>query len=261
MPDFKLQQAREQYLADGYYISEGSIVPTPILEKAIAGMCAVRDGEFDTGIAVVDHPGYDPGKLCKINNAHTSNLALHALVNCDAIALLGAALTGSKMLQVWASQLLIKPPGSATGGNVGWHQDRQYWGFWQGEEGLFTLWIALGEVAHDSGPMRFVRGSHRWGFLNEGNFFDRDNETLKENIQSVSGEGWEEVEAVLPPGGVSVHNCLVYHGSGANVSDQPRCCLAVHVRNEKTAPAPGRDSYYLSHLDEDLYCPVIYGAE
>jgi len=181
-------------------------------------------------------------------------------VTCGELARMVASITESEMVQVWASQLLIKPQGSAAEGNVGWHQDRQYWGFWEGDEGLFTMWIALGEVAESSGPMRFVRGSHHWGFLDQGNFFGHDNELLKDQIRSATDEKWEEVEALLPPGGVSVHTSLVYHGSGPNTSNRPRCSIAVHLRNENAMPVPGRDDYYVSHLDNPLYCPVIFPA-
>jgi ectoine hydroxylase-related dioxygenase (phytanoyl-CoA dioxygenase family) len=248
-------------MRDGFYLADELVVSATILEKAVDGMDAVRDGEYDTGVPPTEHPGYDPGKLCKINNAHRSDSGLRALVTDGALARMVASITGSEMLQVWASQLLIKPPGSSSGGHIGWHQDRQYWGYWQGEEGLFTMWIALSEVAENSGPMQFVRGSHRWGFLNEGDFFSDDNEMLKDKIQSASGEAWDEVGALLPPGGLSIHNCLVYHGSGPNTSNSSRCSVAVHLRNEKATPVPGKDNYYVSHLDNPLYCPLIYAAE
>ena len=58
---------------------------------------------------------------------------------------------------------------------------------WQQDEGLFTAWIALCDVGEQLGPMRFVRGSHRWGFLNQGNFFDKDQHKLREDIAVPAG--------------------------------------------------------------------------
>ena len=162
------------------------------------------------------------------------------------------------MVQVWASQLLIKPPGSETAGHVGWHQDRQYWKYWREPAGLFTAWIALGDVTAASGPMRFVRYSHRWGFLDQGDFFGSDLEALKAGIQVPGGESWEEVEALLPAGGVSFHHCLTYHASDANTSDAPRCSVAVHLRTQDAEPVSGDTSYYISRLDDAAQCPVIY---
>jgi ectoine hydroxylase-related dioxygenase (phytanoyl-CoA dioxygenase family) len=250
---------QEQYAVDGYSILPDGSIERDLLHRAQEGLLAVRDGHFDTGVPPSSHPGYDEGKLCKINDAHLANTALYELLTRSQLGREIAAITGSKRVQVWASQLLIKPPGSASAGHVGWHQDRQYWQYWQSDEGLFTAWIALSEVGKDSGPMRFVRGSQHWGFLSQGDFFGADQEALRASIQP-EGASWEEVAALLPAGGVSLHHCLTYHGSEANISTEPRCSLAVHLRDERAVPVPGHEGYYVSHLDEPQYSPMIYEA-
>lgn len=250
----------EQYARNGFCLLSAGAIADPLIEQAQRGMIEVRDGHFDTGVPPTSHPGYDPGKLCKIDAAHTANTALYKLLTESRLGESIAAVTGSQMVQVWASQLLIKPSGSAEAGHVGWHQDRQYWAFWQGDEGLFTAWIALSDVGADSGPMCFVPGSHRWGFLNQGNFFASDQQALREAIDMPEGESWQEIPAILPAGGVSLHHGLTFHGSYANTSGQPRCSLAVHLRDERAQPVPGDESYYVSHLNESQYSPVIYGA-
>ena len=194
-------QAAEQYERDGYWIADERVAPDDVLEKALLGMAAVRDGVFDTEIPPTGHPGYDPAVLCKIDNPHRSDTGLRGLATCPQIGRKVAGITGARRVQVWASQLLIKPPGSEAAGHVGWHQDRQYWHVWQHDEGLFTAWIALSEVKEDSGPMLFVRGSHRWGFLNQGDFFDKDQGRLREGIAVPAGAAWEEVPALMPQGG------------------------------------------------------------
>jgi len=254
-----MERTRAKYERDGFYVVAEQVAPDAVLQGALKGMVAVRDGIFDMGLAPTEHPGYDPQVLCKINNAHRSDKGLYELVTCPELGQLVAKVTGSQMVQVWASQLLIKPPGSAAAGHVGWHQDRQYWKMWQEDEGLFTAWIALAEVEEVSGPMHFVRGSHRWGFLDQGDFFSKDQEVLRESIEVPDGEEWEEVAAILPSGGVSVHNCLTYHGSGPNVSGQSRWSLAVHLRDERAVPVPGDESYYTTHLDDPQICPMMYG--
>ena len=255
-----MERPRVEYERDGFCVAAEQIAPEAILTDALKGMVAVRDGVFDMGMAPTEHPGYDPGVLCKINNPHRSDRGLYGLVTCPQVGRLVAAATQSRRVQVWASQLLIKPPGSVAAGNVGWHQDRQYWKMWQEAEGLFTAWIALGDVGEKSGPMRFVRGSYRWGFLDKGNFFSKDQEALRREIEVPEGEAWEEVAAIMPAGGVSVHHCLTYHGSGPNVSTVPRWSLAVHLRNEKAVPVPGDQGYYTAHLDDPQICPMMYGA-
>ncbi len=255
-----MEQVQAQYEQDGFSIVAEQVAPDEVLQSALHGMVGVRDGVFDMGMAPTEHPGYDPAVLCKINNPHRSDKGMHDLVTCPEVGRKVAEVTGSRRVQVWASQLLIKPPGTAAAGHVGWHQDRQYWKMWQQAEGLFTAWIALGDVADALGPMRFVRGSHRWGFLGQGDFYGKDQQALREGIDVPADEDWQEVPALLPCGGLSVHHCLTFHGSGANIADVPRWSLAVHLRDEQVEPVEGDNTYYTAHLNDPLICPVMYEA-
>jgi ectoine hydroxylase-related dioxygenase (phytanoyl-CoA dioxygenase family) len=106
--------------------------------------------------------------------------------------------------------------------------------------------------------MRFACGSHRWGFLNAGDFFGSDQDWLLEQIPIPDGEQWVEDPAVLPPGAVSFHHRYTYHGSGPNVSSEPRISFAIHLRTEKSTPRPG--FYYTDHLDDPVASPIIYDA-
>lgn len=248
------------YTQDGFSLHADAIVPADLLAAAQAAADAVRDGSSDTGRPPSAHPGYDPTKLCKINDAHLASRDLHNLVSNPILGALAAEVTGARALQVWASQLLIKPPSSGVQGHVGWHQDRQYWRYWQEPEGLLTLWIALSDVSSVSGPMQFVRGSHRWGFRDEGDFFGSDHEAQRRAIQPPEGETWDEVPAVLSPGGVSLHHCLTFHGSGPNTSSTARCSLAVHLRSELARPVRDSSDYYVSHLSDPAYCPILHGS-
>lgn len=255
-----METMQYQYERDGFYIAVERVVPDDVLEGAQKGMEAVRDGVFDLGIPPTEHPGYDPKVLCKINNPHRSDQGLYGLATCPEVGRKVAETTGSMWIQVWASQLLIKPPGSKVAGHVGWHQDRQYWKMWQGDKGLFTVWIALCDVGELSGPVNFVRGSHRWGFLDQGNFFDKDQNKLRKNIDMPPGEAWEEVPAIISYGGLSIHDCLTYHGSGANVSEAARWSIALHLRDERARPVPDDEGYYTAHLDDLQICPLMYEA-
>jgi hypothetical protein len=174
-----LVKARAQYEADGFTIHAEPIIPADLVRRAIAGMDAVRAGEYETGVPPQKsywNPGDDPAKLCKIEMPQVANRAILELVSHPALGELAAGLTGAEWVQVWWVQLLYKPPavpggGSAPGSaggaegatNVGWHQDRHYWQIWEEGSELFTAWVALSDVTAEAGPMRFVRGSHRWG--------------------------------------------------------------------------------------------------
>ena len=143
--------------------------------------------------------------------------------------------------------------------NVGWHQDRQYWGSWDDGSELLTAWVALSDVAMESGAMRFVRGSHKWGLVEGSDFYGQDHSAQMNEIQALEQRTWEEVPAILPAAGLSLHHNLTLHASGPNVSGTPRRSFAIHLRTERSAPRGGRHEGLTRYLDDMTYCPVVYG--
>ena len=207
--------------------------------------------------------GKGPEMLLKMNTMHLTEAVINELVSHPAIGRLASAITGAEMVQVFATQTLVKPTGGAETANVGWHQDYQYWHkHLQGE--LLTAWVAVSDVAATSGPMRFVRGSHTWGFLDAGDFFSGNLDALRGKLLARHGGTWDEVPAVLKPGGVSFHHRLTIHGSGANQGPGPRKSVAIHMRTEKSALASGvkfGDVPWLHDFSNHNASPVLYGQE
>lgn len=248
---------------DGFYIAP-PLLPPELLARVRPRIDAVYAGEYETGTPPVGNPvgcKEPPIALVKIDNAHRSDRTIHEFVSHPAIGRWAAALTGAKIVQVFAVQMLIKPPGSHGNGNVGWHQDYEYWeGALQGE--LFTAWVAISDVTLESGPMRFVRGSHQWGLLKAGDFFGKNLDAIKQRIQEKSGpNAWDEVPAIMLPGGVSFHHRLNVHGSGPNVAAGPRVSFAIHLRTEKSGLRDGvkwQDVGYLNDINDPVGSPVIY---
>jgi len=251
-----IKRARAQYERDGYCFAP-TIIPPELIERVIPRMDAVIAGEYETSVPPHSrrwNPGDNEGTLCKIDQPHLSDGTISELIGYSEIGRWAAGITGAKYIQAWAVQLLYKPPGGEQLGNVGWHQDKQYWSYWEGE--VFTAWVALSNVTEASGPMRFVQGSHKWGLRDGGDFFGSDHEAQRQAIQIPAGEAWEEIPAILPPGGVSFHHPLTLHGSGPNRSTFPRRSFAIHLRTEKSRPIA--ENYYVSHLDDQTVCPIIY---
>lgn len=257
--------AAVEYDRDGFYRAP-SVIPSDLLQHVKTRIDAVCAGIYETGLPPTGAPKpftEIPASLVKIDNAHRSDHAIHDLVRHPALGRLAAALTGADVVQVFATQLLIKPPGGQGGVNVGWHQDQEYWdAALEGE--IFTAWIAISDVTADSGPMRFVRGSHRWGLLKAGDFFSDNLDALKQRIITKSGGAWEEVAGVLSPGGVSFHHRLTVHGSGPNLSTGPRVSFAVHLRTEKSGLRPGvkwQDAGYLHDFNDPLGSPICFSRD
>jgi ectoine hydroxylase-related dioxygenase (phytanoyl-CoA dioxygenase family) len=106
--------------------------------------------------------------------------------------------------------------------------------------------------------MRFVPGSQKWGVQSESDFFGEDLDAQAQRMQS--GHEWKEVQAILPPGGFSIHHCETLHASGPNFQDAPRRSLAIHARSEKSRPADGVRAGLTEFIDFEWACPVIYGS-
>lgn len=258
-----MSQRHNLYCQDGFHLETASVFSDARVEAAVEGMDRIRHGDYDTGLPPEESPwkpGDDPARLCKIELPQKASRGIRELVSDSGLGAHVAEVTGAEAVQVWWTQLLYKPSASQAGAPViGWHQDRFFWRVWADDSELFTAWVALSEVDAESGPMRFVRGSHHWGFRGEGAFQTDDIEATREMITLPPGETWEEVSALLPPGGVSTHHHLTFHGSGPNQSGRPRRSLAIHMRSEKARPAePGREGLvrFIDNLD---FCPVIHG--
>ncbi len=257
--------ARQSYQQDGFYICTQPLIPRDLVERAVAGMDAVRAGEYDTGIPPRPsrwNPGDDPNALCKIEKPQIASRAIMELVSHPALGEKAAEVTGASAVQVWWVQLLYKPPsapGQQPRTNIGWHQDYNYWGAWEEESELFTAWVALSDVTPETGPMNFVAGSHRWGLSAESDFASQEYEALRETIRNAHGQEWREVPAILPPGAASFHQKLTFHGSGPNLSSQPRRSFAVHMRTEKSRPKGDLRQGLTAFIDDPTHCPIIYG--
>ena len=236
-----------------------SLIPGELVERVIPRMDAVMNGEYATGTephGIHFGPDDPPDKLRKIDQPHLCDPVILELVSHPEIGRAVAGLHNASFVQVWATQLLVKPPATTDVGNIGWHQDMQHWTrWWRGEVG--TVWVALSDVGEESGPMRFVRGSNNWGLNENPSFFrDPDHDAQRESIPRPPGTSWEEVPALLQPGGASFHHRFTYHGSGPNLSPEPRRSFAIHLRTERSEAISS--SVYTDHLDDDAICPVIY---
>lgn len=258
----------QQYQTEGFSIRPEPIIPSDIVEAAIHGMDEVREGRYDTGTPPQPSqwkPGDDPRTtLGKVEMPQIANHAIMDLMKVPALGELAAAVTGAQAVQIWWVQLLYKPTAigpTATGPGIGWHQDRHYWQIWDEGSELFTAWVALSDVTAEAGPMSFVRGSHRWGYVPDASDFQNegDQDALQAQIEGTTGDSWEEVAAILPPGGVSIHHNLTYHGSVANTSGAPRRSFAIHMRTEKSRPKNDTREGLTRFIDRLDYCPVIYG--
>jgi ectoine hydroxylase-related dioxygenase (phytanoyl-CoA dioxygenase family) len=245
------------------------IVPPDLISTATLHAEKVMMGSYETGIVPIQrnwNPGDDPHKIRKIDQAHRCDDSIRKLVTHPEIGRLAAEVMNAQWIQLWATQLLYKAAGGVKSGNVGWHQDIQYWkDCWEGE--VFTAWLAITDVPLSRGPVIFVQGSHRWGQLENTSFWETDLAGQHASIRIPPGEQWMEVPALLEAGGISFHHNATLHGSGPNVSSEARIGLALHLRTERSTPKLDSKAYpvytasYMPHLEDPAVCPVLWDAQ
>lgn len=258
------------YQENGYWVA-----PKLFDEQQVAQFrehhAKVVAADYETRSVPPGRIGYEPGpidSLVKIDYAYWADSTLAKLVLNPAIGKIAARLAGVDAVRLWHDQLLHKPPQQGSSANaVGWHQDYYYWQCSDAQH-MLTAWVALVDVDEHNGCMEVVPGSHKWGMLDESDFFSQDLQTLQRKIEQVSGRPFETVPLRLPAGAVSFHHCLTIHGSRPNRSDAPRVSMVVHMMPDGTRYVAGTpsDPHYnvglLSGSDGDYfagpYFPVIY---
>ena len=145
-----------------------------------------------------------------------------------------AAVLGPDVL-LWSMDWFIKAPGP---GFVSYHQDATYWGL--EPHHVATAWIALSDAGPETGPMRFLPGSHK------GPLYEQDDTYGPDNLLSRGQEVKTEVDesktvlAPLAPGEMSLHHVRVIHGSEPNLTADRRIGMvlrycATDVRQTKVA--------------------------
>jgi len=225
----------EHYRVKGWWVSP-PILTDETLATAWRGAQRLYAGEIDQplpdGRTQVGWQPSDGEILRKNDEASMLVNELTAITHSRILGAVAARLAGVDGIRLWHDQLLYKPPaaaGSSVAGpaNVGWHTDRQYWRSATSTD-MLTAWVPFHEVRHEHGPVMFVDGSHEWDDV-VGNFFDPDLSTL---TRLLADRKAHVSEALVPKGGASFHNCRTIHGSGPNVSSEPRRSIAVHLQDE-----------------------------
>ena len=119
---------------------------------------------------------------------------------------------------------------------VAWHQDVTYWGLASPE--AVTAWVALTPSAPENGCVRAIPGTHLQTLAHTdsgdaANLLGRGEKMVDEVEESGA------VDFLLAPGEMSIHHCLVAHGSAANASNMRRVGFAIRYVPNRVAQKPG----------------------
>ena len=266
---------REIYRDKGYWISPKLIDDEQIErlrqahERIWSGQ---RDGDGYGRYGPVNGP-HDALKLRKLDNGWWINDEIRDLVTNPVIGRLAAGLMETDEVRLWHDQVIYKPGTNGketTAGNVGWHQD---YGYWQASSttNMVTVWLALQDTVLSNGGMVSIAGSNKWGIIPDSDtFFVQNLSGLREKYAS-NGQEWIEEPCILKAGQASFHHALTLHGSGPNLSSEPRLSVVAHLMPKGTVYRAGVQYHPNVELlgprprdgqpFEGEYFPLVYSRE
>ncbi len=246
------------YQRDGFHVAH-DVLPQDLLDTAERGMARFYAGDHDApfpGRTPYDSYDWRPehGDVIRKNDYTSCQVReIAQLTRSPIVGAIAARLAGATQIRLWHDQLLYKPAGlDSAAGNVGWHTDRQYWQGCSSAQ-MLTGWVPFHDCDERIGGVTFVRGSHLWqqGRLD---FWNTDLDALEQQFAS-EGRPVEKVTPVLPRGSMTFHHCRTIHGSGPNLSSEPRRSVAIHLQpgdNHWVGAAPLADGTSQDHRNDHL---------
>ncbi len=175
---------------------------------------------------------------------------------------LAADLAGVQGIRIWHDQALIKPPfGNATA----WHLDNPFWSF--SSKDAISLWVALDDATLENGCLYYLPGTHKQATFEPTNIGSNQRDLFKIYPQWLS---IASVATPCPAGSAVLHNGLVAHGAGANMTNRPRRAMTCAYMPDGSTFNGVRnvlpEEYHFSLkvgeiLDNHAAVPLIYKAE
>ena len=151
-----------------------------------------------------------------------------------------ACLLGPNVL-LWSINWFIKEPNTSK--FVSMHQDANYWGL--KPFNVITAWIALSDASLETGPMRFLPGSHKAPLHEHDNTYHKDNLLSRGQVIKTSIDETKVLSAPLSAGEMSLHHVGIVHGSGPNTTNDRRIGMVLRYCATDVRQTKGPDSAVL----------------
>src|SRR5262245_48339258 len=149
--------------------------------------------------------------------------AVMAFVTARRFGKIAAELLQVRGVRIYHDQSLFKEPGHGVTNITPWHQDLYYWPFNEGT--VCGMWMPLIDITADMGNMRFVKGSHKFGYLGEHHISDESQAAYDAWIKEHDAEVIEVVP--MRAGDATFHHGWCVHGAHPNRSDTMREAMVI----------------------------------
>lgn len=241
------------------YHNDGVIVPEYQLpsEKLLKAQTALDQ-------LLIQNPNISPELLVNSHLENSNSVAadervkgnryfLELASSTDIVNIVSQCL-GTENVILWGCQIFCKP--ALIGKSVPYHQDGPYWPIKPLK--AVSVWIALDDSNENTGNVKFISGSHKFGMIEHIQQIDDEacinyiadptivKELVSGHINEINNDvnnnhhqttttttttgshgGSDKIISVeLKAGEISIHDSLVVHGSGMNKSNQRRAGIA-----------------------------------
>jgi ectoine hydroxylase-related dioxygenase (phytanoyl-CoA dioxygenase family) len=214
-------QEKEAYRLDGYVHVRGLLTPDEAAAyRAEVHALAERQGESDATWASVRGAGT---KITHSHDVHFRSAAFTRLLVDPRLTGIAQDIIGPNV-QLHHNKMFIKPP--KRGSPFPMHQDYPY--FPHERHSMLAAILHFDDAPEEKGCLRVYPGTHRLGPIEAIG----DDHHVSEQVYPLEGATPIPAKA----GDAIFLSYLLVHGSGVNVSDEPRTTLLIQMRDPKDVP-------------------------
>ncbi len=208
------------YQREGYVIQEDFLSREELAEMTAAVMRSVETlgGRRLAGVENEDleeTDDYYTGVFLQRVNLWKIDPTIAGFFLSAALGRMLCELAGIDGIRMWHDHTLQKLPWANP---TSWHVNAPNWSFHSRD--VLSVWIALDDATIQNGCMYFLPGTHKTAQFDRNAGFGPQVGALFDVYPE-----WRDIEAVpieLNAGAASVHNGLLAHGAGPNMSPHPR---------------------------------------
>lgn len=260
------QQQIDSYRTNGFLLIEDFFTPQELEQwgQTVAEAASSRGNMKLPGRmeAKPDSDDYIEHVFVQRMNLWQSSQPVRDLIFNEELGRMMCELAGIDGIRLWHDSSMVKQPwGNATT----WHLDNPYWSF--SSKDSISIWIPFQDATMQNGCLYFLPGTHKTARF--------DPTKIGPNMESLFQiyPEWSKIEPVAVPvkaGSVSIHNGLVAHAAGPNMTPRSRRAFALHFmpegskfNGERNVLTPERFAKLKvgDSLDDDAENPLVYSRK
>jgi ectoine hydroxylase-related dioxygenase (phytanoyl-CoA dioxygenase family) len=143
---------------------------------------------------------------------------LLALLASEPVKGIAAEVLGAKSVEYNNPRFRVQMPSFDSVSNLPWHQDVHYNTIDSPEKSV-VVWVSLGSITLDMGPVSYIPGSHKMGCLTKEDFIRPNGKRIWTIPSEIIEQKRERVIIDTKPGDVVLIHMYTVHKSGENESN------------------------------------------